>query len=44
VDTTNPDKLLLNESSIVPTLVNAIQELKAEIDSLRAEISAFKIL
>jgi hypothetical protein len=35
VDTEDPDKLKLTDSSLIPVLVQAIKELKAEIDRLK---------
>jgi hypothetical protein len=42
IDAENPDKLYYNSDSLVPVLVNAIKELKAEIDALKFELSAIK--
>jgi len=37
IDNTNEDKLSYTESNLVPVLVKAIQELKAEVDKLKQE-------
>ena len=42
VDTTDPEKFRYNESSMIPVLVNAIQEMKQEIDDLVAEIKTLR--
>ena len=39
IDDRDQDNLKFNESSLIPILVNAIQELKQEIDSLNQQIS-----
>jgi hypothetical protein len=39
VDTNNPDVLGLSYTDVIPLLVAAIQELKAEVDSLKAQIN-----
>lgn len=38
VDASNPDKLKLNETALIPVLVQAIQELTARIEKLESEI------
>jgi hypothetical protein len=42
VDAGEEDKLRLTDSYFTPVLVNAIKELAAEIDSLKAELAALK--
>jgi len=42
IDAENPDKLYYNSDSLVPVLVNAIKELKAELDAIKFELSAIK--
>ena len=38
-DNEQEDKLKITESKIIPALVKAIQELKAEVDSLKAQLN-----
>jgi len=40
VDTEDLDKLKLKESNLIPVLVNAIQELTAEVQTLKAKLEA----
>ena len=42
VDAGDQEKLRLTDSYFTPVLVNAIKELAAEIDSLKAELAALK--
>ena len=42
VSTTNPDELGLSYTEVIPLLVAAIQELKAELDATKAEVAALK--
>lgn len=42
VSTENPDKLEASPGTLLPVLVRAIQELKAELDSVKAELAALK--
>ena len=42
IDAKTPEKLYYNSDSMVPVLVNAIKDLKAELDALKAEIAALK--
>ena len=42
IDTEDPNKLKYNGESLVPVLVNAIKDLKTEIDKLKAEINLLK--
>jgi trimeric autotransporter adhesin len=42
VDTEDPENLKLKETALIPVLVNAVKELKAELDTLKAEIAALK--
>ena len=39
VDATDPDELGVSYSDVIPLLVAAIKELKAEVDSLKAQIN-----
>lgn len=42
VDTEDPENLKLKETALIPVLVNAVKELKAELDTLKAEIATLK--
>ncbi|WP_201353813.1 tail fiber domain-containing protein [Hydrogenimonas urashimensis] len=42
VEKDNKEKLGLKETSLIPILVNAVKELKAEVDSLKDEIAQLK--
>jgi hypothetical protein len=39
IDTSNPEKLSLHDSSMIPVLVNAIKELSAEVDRLKTKLA-----
>lgn len=39
IDNSDPEKLKYNEASLIPVLVNAIQELKAEVDALKMQLA-----
>ena len=39
VDTEDPDKLKITDSNLIPVLVQAIKELKAELDDLKARFT-----
>jgi hypothetical protein len=43
VDADNPDKLYFNEQSLVAVLVNAIKELKLEVDALKSKVNALEL-
>ena len=38
IDAEDPEKLKINSDSLIPVLVNAIKELKAELDSLKLKV------
>lgn len=40
IDAEDPDKLKFNSDSLIPVLVNAIKELKAELDLLKSKVGA----
>jgi len=42
VDTKNEEKLALKETALIPVLVNAVKELKAELDSVKDELAKLK--
>jgi hypothetical protein len=42
VDASNPDKLGVAYTDVIPLLVAAIQELKAELDTVKTELAALK--
>ena len=42
IDSENPDKLRYNGESLVPVLVNAVQELSAMVEALQAEVAALR--
>jgi hypothetical protein len=42
VDATNPDKLGVQYTDVIPLLVASIKELKAELDTIKAELTALK--
>jgi len=42
IDAKNPDKYYYNSDAMVPVLVNAIKDLKAELDALKSEIATLK--
>jgi len=42
IDNTNPDQLYYNSESLVPVLVNAIQELTVLVKELQSEVAALK--
>jgi hypothetical protein len=42
VDSSNPDELGLQYTDLIPLLVAAIKELKAELDATKAEVAALK--
>jgi hypothetical protein len=42
VSADDPDKLQITSDYIVPILVNAVNELSAEVESLRARVAALE--
>jgi hypothetical protein len=42
VSTEDPDKLQITNDYLIPILVNAVKELSAEVDELRARITAIE--
>ena len=42
VDNEDPENLKIKETALIPVLVNAVKELKAELDAVKAELAALK--